>query len=208
MLVFVCNMRNCTEVQCYKLHSAQLWFGCALHKWNDWVFQATILHCKAILGWGQPGLMSWVLLWITLLVQDQLLDLLASSPARYQCTMDALRYVFHQNKPYIIIFITTLLSLLTWPRYNMLHAPDQSLLLIVLRVCLDLLQPVLHARLRRVRIPQKPLGQVRLEQWQGGGGLLGRGLDVTRQEKPVTGVGLQFWYRHVDLKWNTKQKFY
>ena len=31
-------------------------------KWM--VFQTTILHCKAILGWGQPGLIRWISLWI------------------------------------------------------------------------------------------------------------------------------------------------
>ena len=31
-------------------------------KWM--VFQATILHCKATQGRGQPGLVRWILLWI------------------------------------------------------------------------------------------------------------------------------------------------
>ena len=42
--------------------------------WNEmkWmVFLATILHCKAILGRGQPGRMRWILLWIMPLVQDR-----------------------------------------------------------------------------------------------------------------------------------------
>ena len=50
------------------------------------VFKATILHCKAILGWGQSEQIRWILLWIMPLAQDRSLDLLASSPARYHCT--------------------------------------------------------------------------------------------------------------------------
>ena len=38
---------------------------------------------------GQPGLMRWILLWIMPLVQDRLLDLLASSPAHYHCATAA-----------------------------------------------------------------------------------------------------------------------
>ena len=49
------------------------------------VFQATMLHCKAILGWRQAGLMRWILLWIEPLVQDQSLNLLICSPACYYC---------------------------------------------------------------------------------------------------------------------------
>ena len=49
---------------------------------------ATILHCKAILGRGQPGLMRWIL-WNMPLVQDRSLDLLTSSPVRYHCATDA-----------------------------------------------------------------------------------------------------------------------
>ena len=41
------------------------------------VFQATILHCKAILGWGQPGLMD-----------EFCFDLLSSSPPCYHCATD------------------------------------------------------------------------------------------------------------------------
>ena len=36
-------------------------------KWNDWCFRPRCcfrlefsLHCKTILGWGQPGLMRWI----------------------------------------------------------------------------------------------------------------------------------------------------
>ena len=50
-------------------------------KW--FVFWATILHLKAILGWEQPGLMRWILLWIMPLVQDWSLDPLARSPVHY-----------------------------------------------------------------------------------------------------------------------------
>ena len=52
-------------------------------KWM--VFQATILHCKAILGRGRPGLMRWILVWIMPQMQDCSLDLLTSSPLRYHC---------------------------------------------------------------------------------------------------------------------------
>ena len=52
------------------------------------MFQAMILDCKAILGRGQPGRMTWILLWIMPLAQDRSLDLLISSPTRYHCTMD------------------------------------------------------------------------------------------------------------------------
>ena len=45
--------------------------------------KTTVLHCKAILGPGQPGLLRWILLWIMPLVEDQLLDLLTSSPAHH-----------------------------------------------------------------------------------------------------------------------------
>ena len=48
----------------------------------------TILHCKAKLGGGQPGLMRWIVLWIMPLVQDQSLDLLTLSPAHYHWATD------------------------------------------------------------------------------------------------------------------------
>ena len=53
---------------------------------NEWCFRPRFCTMKAILGWGQPGLMRWILLWIMPLVQDRLLDLLTSSPACYDCT--------------------------------------------------------------------------------------------------------------------------
>ena len=55
-------------------------------KWM--MFQDMILHCKALIGRGQYGLMRWNLLWIMPLVQDQSLNLLTSSPESYHCTMD------------------------------------------------------------------------------------------------------------------------
>ena len=58
-------------------------------KWNDWCFRPRFCNCKAILGWGQPGLMRWILLWIMPLVQDWSLNLLTSTPACYHCTTDA-----------------------------------------------------------------------------------------------------------------------
>ena len=48
-----------------------------------------ILLCKAILGQGQCGLMRWIWLWLTPLVQDQSLDLLTCSPTHYQWATDA-----------------------------------------------------------------------------------------------------------------------
>ena len=50
---------------------------------NEWCFKPRFCTCKAILGRGQPGVMRWILLWIMPLVQDRSLDLLTSSPARY-----------------------------------------------------------------------------------------------------------------------------
>ena len=56
----------------------------------EWmVFLAKILHCRAILGQGQPGLMRWILFWMMPLVQDLSLGLLTSSPTFYHCTTDA-----------------------------------------------------------------------------------------------------------------------
>ena len=43
------------------------------------VFKATVLHCKATLGQGQPELMIWILWWIMPHVQDRSLDLLTSA---------------------------------------------------------------------------------------------------------------------------------
>ena len=58
-----------------------------ISKQKEWmVFQATILHCKVILGRGQPRPMSWVMIWIMPQVQDRSLDLLTWSPARFHCT--------------------------------------------------------------------------------------------------------------------------
>ena len=51
------------------------------------VFQAMILHCKAILRRGQPELMMNFVM-NHALVQDPSLDLLTSSPACYHCTTD------------------------------------------------------------------------------------------------------------------------
>ena len=34
-------------------------------KWmNEWCFRPRFCTCKTILGWGQPGLMGWISLWI------------------------------------------------------------------------------------------------------------------------------------------------
>ena len=71
------------------------------------VFEATILHCKAMLGWQQYGVMRWILFWIMSMVQDRSLDLLTSSPTCNQCATDAIictywdtgsvLYIFHNN---------------------------------------------------------------------------------------------------------------
>ena len=53
------------------------------------VLQAMMLHWKAILGWGQAGLMRWILVWIISEVQDWLLGLLTCSPVCYPCVMTA-----------------------------------------------------------------------------------------------------------------------
>ena len=53
------------------------------------VCYATILHCKAILGRRQLGLMRRILVLIMPLVQDRSLDLLTSTPGRDHCTTDA-----------------------------------------------------------------------------------------------------------------------
>ena len=55
---------------------------------NEWCFRPRFCICKAIMGWGQPGLMRWILLWIMPLVQDQSLNLLTSSPVHYHCATD------------------------------------------------------------------------------------------------------------------------
>ena len=65
------------------------WFRIYIETRNELCFRPRFCTCKAILRRGQPELMRWILLWIMLLVQDQSLDLLTSSPARYHCAMDA-----------------------------------------------------------------------------------------------------------------------
>ena len=38
---------------------------------NEWCFRPWFcLHCQATLGWGESGLMRWILLWAMPLVQD------------------------------------------------------------------------------------------------------------------------------------------
>ena len=56
---------------------------------NDWCFRPQL--CTVRLYWAgwQPGRMRWILLWIIPLAQGRSLDLLASNPACYHCTMDA-----------------------------------------------------------------------------------------------------------------------
>ena len=61
-----------------------------MNKMSEWfVFKVTILHCEAILDWGQFGLMRWILVCIMPQVQDQSLDLLTSSHAHYHCATDS-----------------------------------------------------------------------------------------------------------------------
>ena len=58
---------------------------------NEWwpVFSATILHCKAVLGQGQPGQMRWILVWNMPQVQGQFLKLLTCFWAYYHCAITA-----------------------------------------------------------------------------------------------------------------------
>ena len=53
------------------------------------MFETTILHCKAITGWGQLGLMRWMLVWILSQVQDWYFDLLTYSPVHCATTAPA-----------------------------------------------------------------------------------------------------------------------
>ena len=50
-----------------------------------WCLRPRFCRCTYILGWTQTGPMRWILLWIMPQVQDRLIDLLTSSPARYHC---------------------------------------------------------------------------------------------------------------------------
>ena len=63
------------------------WFKATILHCKMMMFNATILYCKAILSRRQPGQLRWILLWIMPLVQDGSLYLLASSTARYHCTV-------------------------------------------------------------------------------------------------------------------------
>ena len=56
---------------------------------NKWCNRPQFCSYTAILGWEQPGIMRWILLWIMIPVLDRSLDLLTSSTAHYHCTMDA-----------------------------------------------------------------------------------------------------------------------
>ena len=66
------------------LRSPNMWIG-QYHKlqqlkWmNEWCFRPQSCT-KAIMGWRQPGLMRWILVWIMPKMQDSLLDLLTGSP--------------------------------------------------------------------------------------------------------------------------------
>ena len=51
---------------------------------------SSMLHCRAILGRGHPGLMRGNLVWIIPQVQDWLLDLVTCRPVHYPCAMIAL----------------------------------------------------------------------------------------------------------------------
>ena len=58
-------------------------------EWRNGVLGNDNLHCNAILGRGQTGLMRWIKLGIMPLVPDWSLDLLTSSPACYHCSTAA-----------------------------------------------------------------------------------------------------------------------
>ena len=66
---------------------------------NEWCFSPWFCTCKATLGWVQPGLMRWLLLWITPMEEDWSLDVLTSSPACYHNTTDdpLFRRVLHHT---------------------------------------------------------------------------------------------------------------
>ena len=56
-------------------------------KWNEWCMKVPILHCKAIMGRGQTGLMRCSLVWIMPQVQDWSLDQYTCSKACYHWTI-------------------------------------------------------------------------------------------------------------------------
>ena len=86
-------------------------------KWPDWCFRPRFCTCKAILGRAQPGRMRWILSWSMPLAKDRLLDLLASSPARYHWTTDAPKHEFkiHCDDIYNIAFDLSLFSFISLP---------------------------------------------------------------------------------------------
>ena len=65
---------------------------------NEWCVRPRFYTCKAVLGRGQSGLMTWILLWIIFLAQDRSLYLLTCSPARCYCTADAPFVTSRTNK--------------------------------------------------------------------------------------------------------------
>ena len=65
---------------------------------NEWCFRPRFCTVKTIPGRRQPGQMKWILLWIMPLVQDQSLDLLTSSPARYHCATDNLSQISRYSR--------------------------------------------------------------------------------------------------------------
>ena len=61
---------------------------CTNKKYDD-----TILHCKAVLGWGQPGRMRWILLWIMPMTQD----LKATNTAQYVIPVQVCKSIWGPN---------------------------------------------------------------------------------------------------------------
>ena len=81
---------------------------------NEKVFYAIFLHCKAILGRGQPALIRWILVWIVTPGAGCLLCLLACSPAHYHCAMAAKLRYNELNKIYWSSLVKIVHSKLTY----------------------------------------------------------------------------------------------
>ena len=81
--------KRCMHVAVTKTKPTSSMIHCSHDEMKWLVFKVTFLHCKAILGRGQSGLMGRILLWIMPLVQDRSFDMLTSSPECYNCTTAA-----------------------------------------------------------------------------------------------------------------------
>ena len=79
-----------------------------LLRWYDWCFMPWFCTVRLILGRGQPGLWRRILLRIMLQVQDESVNLLTSSAAHDHCTM---------NNP---LTAQVLMTVLEWVHENVL----------------------------------------------------------------------------------------